>query len=232
MRTLSNFYQSREWRKTVRLIRLQRLNENGQTICEYCGKPIVKDYDCIGHHMEHLTEENVNDVMVSLNPENIQLVHHVCHNRIHEKLGSKERQVYLVYGPPLAGKRTYVDKAMNKGDLIVDIDSIWECVSGLSRYEKPPRLKAIVFAMHKALIESVRYRQGKWSNAYIIGGYPLQGERERLAKELGAREILVRATKEECLNRLEVSEDARNKTDWTRFIEEWFERYAPPLDEN
>lgn len=187
MRTLSNFYQSREWRKTVRLIRLQRLNENGQTICEYCGKPIVKDYDCIGHHMEHLTEENVNDVMVSLNPDNIQLVHHVCHNRIHEKLGSKERQVYLVYGPPLAGKRTYVDKAMNKGDLIVDIDSIWECVSGLSRYEKPPRLKAVVFAMHKALVESVRYRQGKWSNAYIIGGYPLQGERERLAKELGAR---------------------------------------------
>ena len=232
MRTLATFYQSKEWRKTVRRIRLERLDKNGQTICEYCGKPIVKEYDCIGHHVEHLTEGNVNDVMVSLNPDNIQLVHHICHNKIHEKLGSKERQVYLVYGPPLAGKRAYVDKAMASGDLIIDIDSIWECVSGLKRYEKPPRLTAVVFGIHKALLESVRYRKGKWQNAYIIGGYPIEGERERLAKELGAREVFVQATQEECTERLLQADDARDKKDWKRYIDEWFERYTPPLEEN
>ena len=83
--TLSNFYQSKEWVNLVGAIRLERMNDNGDVICEYCHEPIVRAYDCIGHHTVELTEDNVNDAMVSLNPELIQLVHHKCHNRIHNK---------------------------------------------------------------------------------------------------------------------------------------------------
>lgn len=229
MRTLSTFYQSAEWKRFMRVVKAERLTEDGELICEYCGKPIVRQYDCIGHHKEHLTEENVNDPFVSLNPENIQLVHHSCHNRIHQKLRCQERSVFIVYGPPLAGKSTYVTNAMNRGDLVVDMDSIWQCVSGLERYEKPPRLNAIVFGVRDMLLEAVRYRRGKWINAYVIGGYPLEGERERLIKELGAREIFIDVPKEECIDRLEAVEDNRDKKLWNQYIEEWFQRYSPPL---
>lgn len=228
MTTLDSFYRSKEWRKLVKNIKLERLNERGQVICSHCGKPIVHEYDCIGHHIKYLTHENVNDPLIALNPDNVELVHHRCHNLIHKKMEHKERQVYLVYGPPLAGKTTYVNSIMNRGDLIVDMDLIWQCVSGLDRYDKPPRLNAVAFTVRDSLIDAVRYRRGKWTNAYIIGGYPYEGERERLVKDLGAREVFVSATKEECLTRLQATEDGRDKKEWTRFIQQWFDR-SPPL---
>ena len=57
MFTLSTFYRSKEWERFMRFLKEEREDENGFVICEHCGKPIVKKYDCIGHHKEELTEE-------------------------------------------------------------------------------------------------------------------------------------------------------------------------------
>lgn len=227
MYDLFSFYRSKEWRKLLEGLKLERVNEQGQIICEYCGKPITRAYDVIGHHKSELTEENVNDYNISLNPENVAFVHHRCHNFIHNKLGYAVREIYLVYGAPLSGKSTWVQNNMAEGDLIVDMDNIWQCISGCDRYVKPNRLKSIAFRIRDTLLDAVRYRMGKWNNAYIIGGYPLSSERERLCKELGAREIFIDLSKEECLARLESCED-RDKTEWSGYIEDWFSRYAPP----
>ena len=227
MYDLNTFYRCKEWRRLLEGLKLERVNDEGQVICAYCGKPIVRAYDIIGHHKVELTEENVNDVSISLNPDNVEFVHHRCHNYIHNKLGYSVREIFLVYGPPLAGKTTWVKDIMSEGDLIIDMDNIWQCVSGCDRYIKPNRLKSIVFRIRDSLLDSVRYRFGKWNNAYIIGGYPLSSERERLCNELGAREVFIDISKEECLQRLETCEDGRNKAEWKGYIEEWFERYTP-----
>lgn len=223
-----SFYRSKEWRDLLAQVKQSRLDNNGQIICEYCGKPIVKAYDIIGHHKIELDEENVNNYDISLNPDNIALVHHRCHNYIHDKLGHTGREVYIVYGAPLSGKTTWVKDNANEGDLIIDIDSIWECVSGLPRYQKPNRLKSVVFKVRDELIDCVKYRLGKWNNCYVIGGYPLQSERERLIKELSAREVFIECTQEECMARLENIEDGRDKEEWSKYIADWFARYNPP----
>ena len=222
---LNSFYHSNEWRKFLKALRIERVNDDGQVICDYCGKPIIKAYDCIGHHKLELTEENVNDFTISLNPENVGLVHHRCHNYIHDKLGHTCRQVYIVYGAPLSGKTTYVRNSMSDGDLIIDLDNIWQCVSGLDRYMKPGRLKAVVFRLRDELLDVVKYRFGKWNNAYIIGGYPLKSERERLVKELGAREVYIDTSKEECIERL-AADDMRVKEEWMKYIDDWFEMFS------
>lgn len=220
-----SFYTSREWRKLLQTIKMERINDDGQIICEYCGKPIVNAYDIIGHHKIELNEENVNDYDISLNAQNIQLVHHKCHNFIHNKLGYAQRQVYLVYGSPCSGKSTWVDENMQEGDLIIDIDRIWQCVSGQDEYIKPARLKSIVFKVRDELINCVIYRLGKWNNAYVVGGYPLSSERERLTKMLGAREVFIDTSKEECLQRLEAADDCRDKEEWRKYINDWFARF-------
>lgn len=227
--TLTNFYKSDAWYNLTQLIKSERINENGDLICDYCGEPIVRAYDCICHHVIELNESNVNDVMIALNPDNIQLVHHKCHNRIHNKFRLDEavRQVYLVYGSPLAGKSSWVNDVHNVGDLIIDMDSIWQCISGLEQYEKPARLNACVFGVRDYLLECVKYRRGKWLNAYIIGGYPLIGERERLCKELGAMEIFIDTSRNECIERLMRIDDGRNKEEWLHYINEWWKKYAP-----
>lgn len=222
---LNGFYQSKPWVKLMAIIRMERTNAEGQVICEHCGKPIVHKYDCIGHHIIELTDANVDDATISLNPENIMLVHHRCHNKIHDRLGYYHRQVFLVYGSPLSGKSTFVRDNMSEGDFILDVDNIWQCVSGCDRYVKPNRLRSCVFGIRDRMLDMVRMRQGKWLNAWVVGGYPLSSERERLINSLGAREVFVDTPQEECLERLRNISDGRCVEEWEKYISDWWEKF-------
>lgn len=223
---LSDFYRTAEWKKLTRIIKLSRIDDNGFWICEHCGQPIVKSYDCICHHKIYLTEENYTDPDIALNENNIALLHHRCHNRVHNKLGQSTRQVYLVYGSPLAGKSSYIDDVMLQGDLLLDIDNIWMAISNQPLYIKPKELTSNVFAIRDLILQQIKHRQGKWHNAYIVGGYPLSAERNRLANTLGARLIHIDTDKETCLDRLLNCEDKRDKKQWKKFIEDWWEKFS------
>lgn len=219
MLTLDTFYKSREWESLIEQIKLDRLDASGQVICECCGKPITRKYDCIGHHKIELTEQNVNDYSISLNPDNIMLVHFRCHNRIHNRFDGFCQQVYLVYGPPCAGKSTWVENVCNKDDLIIDIDRIWECLCVSDKYHKPNRIKSNVFGIRDALLDQVKIRKGMWRNAYIIGTYPLKTDRDRICDLLRAREVFIYEDKDVCMGRA-VDEK------WKKYIEDWFDDYV------
>ena len=218
MFTLDNFYTSREWRKLVEQLKIERVGKSGQLICEYCGNPIVKSYDCIGHHINELTDENVNDYNISLNPDNVMLIHFKCHNEIHRRFAGLCQKVYLVFGSPCSGKSTWVNEHALPDDLIVDIDRIWECICNSDRLHKPGRLKRVVFRMKDDLIDQVKHRNGMWQNAYIVGGYPLSSERKRICELLGAIPIFIDTPKDECLRRAPNDE-------WKEYIEDWWEEY-------
>lgn len=223
---LSSFYKSREWEEFRQVLIAERRNENFQTICEHCGKPIIKAYDIIAHHKEELTLDNVNDASISLNPDNIMLVHFRCHNEIHNRYGRYTRHIYLVYGSPLSGKTTYVKERAGTHDLIIDIDKIYECITNNPPYIKSGRLYDNMRAVHDTLLENIKYNYGKWVNAFIVGGYPYKGERERLLQEYKAEPVYIEASKEECLSRLESIDDGRDKKEWSKYIEEWFNKYS------
>lgn len=224
--TLSDFYRSNEWQDLTRTLKLERVRSDGNLYCEHCGKPIVKAYDCIGHHKEHLTLDNVNKAEISLTPDNIMLVHFRCHNDIHNRYGTYTRHIYLVYGCPLSGKSTYVKERAGIHDLIIDLDKIYACISNNPQYIKSGRIADNVFGVRDCLFEQVKTRRGKWINAFIIGGYPYKGERERLCVELGAEEVFIDCDKETALNRLASCEDGRDIKEWTKYIEAWFSKYS------
>lgn len=223
MFTLDTFYKSQEWKKLLNVLKMERVDADGNLICQHCGKPITRAYDAIGHHTVFLTEENVNDSNVGLNPELIQFVHHRCHNRIHEKFGWKRKEIFLVYGPPLSGKHEWVEQNLTDGELVINIDDLWMAVSGCRRYQKPSRLNAVVFQIHRDLMDAARTRLGKWNVCYIVGGYPLISERERICREYGAREIFLDTDKESCMSRAK----ELKLEGYDDFIEEWFRRYRP-----
>lgn len=220
MFTLENFYKSDPWRSLLIRLKAERTNANGELLCEHCGKPIIKAYDCIGHHKKELTEANVNDYTVSLNPDNIMLIHHKCHNIIHERFGyERPKKVYLVYGAPCSGKTTWVKENAGIDDLIMDIDSIWECITINDRYVKRERLKQNVFVMRDCILDMIKCRTGKWKNAYIIGGYPMRIERDRMERLYDCELIFIDECQEVCISR------AKNK-EWINYINEWFDRYS------
>ena len=224
--TLSEFYRSKEWADFRAYLIAERTAADGFVYDEITGKPIVKAYDIILHHKIELTLENVNDASITLNPENIQIVSFRTHNEIHNRFGSWTRHVYLVYGCPLSGKSTYVKERAGIHDLIIDIDKIYACISNNPQYIKSGRLYDCMDAVKQTLFDCIKYKRGKWINAFLIGGYPFKGERERIAAEYGCEEIYIDCTKEEALSRLEVVQDGRDKKEWSKYIDTWFDRYT------
>lgn len=218
MFTVDSFYNSDEWEKLREILMLERVNEHGELICEHCGQPITKAYDCIGHHKIELTEANVNDYKISLNPDNIELTHFKCHNVIHERFEGFRQRVFLVYGAPCSGKTTWVKKVANPDDLILDVDRLWECLCLSDRYHKSNRLRTNVFGVRDTIIDQIKVRAGKWRNAYVIGGYPLRTDRDRLCSLLRATPIFIRADKAECISRAKTD-------DWKSYIDDWFENF-------
>lgn len=216
MFTLFNFYRSPEWETLRKSLMLERVDANGDIVCEHCHKSVVKAYDCIAHHKEPLTEGNVNNYDVSLNPENIMLVHHKCHNEIHNRFGTYTRHIYIVYGSPCAGKTTFVNERALKDDLIIDIDRIFEAINN----GRSNRLYDNVMQVYRLLIDMVKTRNGKWVNAYIIRGFPLKGERERLAAMLDAELIYIDTDKETCLERA-----YKRAPDYDKFVLAWWQKF-------
>ena len=222
MYTLSSFYRSKRWAAFRDYLIDKRTNKaDGFVYDEATGKPIVKAYDIILHHTIVLTESNVNDFDISLNEDLIQIVSHATHNMIHERFGSEgTRHVYLVYGAPGAGKSEYVQGIAGHHDLIVNMDDLYECISNNRRYENSKRLAKNVFMLRDCLLDMIRTRNGRFQNAYIIGGYPLASERERMASTLGAEMIYIEKSMDECL--MNVSE---RPPAYEKYVREWFERF-------
>lgn len=224
---LADFYRSGAWKSFVNILALEREDEQGTILCAHCGKPIVKAYDRIAHHKIHLTLGNVNDVNIALNPDNIDLVHHSCHNAIHNRFGFAVKKVYLVHGSPCSGKSTFVSNVAGPGDLVLDLDAVWACISGGGAIAgndghlvRDDRLKSNVFRVRDCILDMIKTRHGDWCNAYIIGGYPRIMERERMATIYGAEMIHIDTPREICEERA-----AQRPIEWAGFVQNYWDTF-------
>lgn len=219
---LQRFYASARWRDLRNVLIIQR---HGR--CERCGKDFSDDTSqLIAHHKEHLTDENLKDPAVAVDPKNIEIVCQKCHSHYHPEKGfvKKNKQVFIVYGSPFSGKTTYVRDNMEDGDLVVDLDAIYSAISFRPLYQHPDQLQKTAFGIRDYLYDHIRIRAGNWSTAWVIAGLPRKADRERLASRLGASCILVEATKEECIRRCINAGDGRGP-EWEEFILKWFKDY-------
>ena len=57
------------------LIITERAKRDGGPPCEYCKKRVTHSRELTVHHIVELTPENVDDAMISLNPDNVMVVH-------------------------------------------------------------------------------------------------------------------------------------------------------------
>ena len=220
---LKSFYNSSRWQKFRAAIIAER-----DPVCVDCRRVIANSKEIeLDHDPVELTPENVNDPNVSLNPDNVRIRCHDCHNRRHNRFGHKQEQgVFLIYGPPLSGKTTYVLKHMQRGDMVVDMDKLYSAISLLPEYDKPNELLRNVLGVRDLLIDNIKTRYGKSQSAWIVGTYPDKYQREQISDATGATIIYCEATREECMQRLEADWGRRNRREeWTEYINRWFERF-------
>lgn len=238
-----DFYRGEDWRECKAQVLQARLKADGSIICEHCGKPIVKGFNpsannnagaIVFHHKIYLNNFNVNDASISINPDNIQIVHWSCHNDIHQRFGHSgtnnipEKKVYLITGASCSGKTSWVKDRLQENDVVVDIDDIWEMVSGQPRYIKPNALKPIVFKIRDELKGLIQRGTGTWRNAFIIESLPSKQDREREAdryKAFNIEIVTLDISQEECLQRLHNNPNGRCIKDYEKYIQDYFTRY-------
>lgn len=217
------FYNSKEWRALR-----ERLVVEAKFRCAHCGEDYLKDStQLVGHHIKELTPANVNDANVALNPANIEIICRRCHDKEHRRFEfGGGHNVYIVYGAPCSGKNSYVNQVAQFGDLIVDLDAIYQAISGCDYHYHPNNLKCNAFDVRDCLIEQIRLRKGNWHDAYIIGGYPRKLQRKQLAEKLGAELIFLETTREQAKLNALASRGTQGQ-EWCAFVDRWFDSYEP-----
>lgn len=173
-------------------------------VCAKCGG-VFDISELRPHHKVELTLDNIDDVNVTLNPDNIEVLCHDCHNAAHKRFGYAvgAKHVYLVYGSPCAGKTTYVNSVATRNDLIVDLDKIHRAICICRLYDKPDATKRVAFNVRDYLLDEVRTAtpRRKWQDAYIIGTYPDRIDRDMFVQDYGAELVHIDTSKEECIKR-------------------------------
>lgn len=213
---LHSFYVSKPWRELSFALKVER---GGR--CQRTGKVFADMSQLIAHHIIELTEENVSDPSIALNPDNIEIISFNEHNHEHRRFGHS-KQVYIVWGSPLSGKNTAVRQMMRRGDIVLDVDALWQAVTLQPAYEKPDNCRYNIFALRDNLLDQIKTRYGQWYDAYIIQGLPIGNERKRLAETLGGKLIYCESTKAECLERRRLS--GRPEA-WDEHIISWWNDY-------
>lgn len=237
----TQFYNGSDWAACKAQVTQERLKD-GALYCEHCGKVILKGFNpnarnnkgaIVYHHKTYLNNQNVNDASIAINPANIAILHWQCHNEVHNRFNGVaqkiERKVYIVTGASCSGKTTWVRERLQEGDVVLDIDDIWQVVSGQPRYTKPNSVKPIVFKARDIIKEQIAIGAGTWRNAYIIQSLPLATDRKREAERYKAHNVEIvtlDTTKEECLQRLYAMPNGRNVKDYEEYIADYFDTYT------
>ncbi|MCM1440570.1 MAG: HNH endonuclease [Roseburia sp.] len=202
-------------------------------ICARCGG--VFDIDELRpHHKIELTLDNIDDVNITLNPANIEVLCHACHNAAHARFGNAvgAKRVYLVYGAPQAGKLTYVQSVATRNDIVVDLDSIHGAICVCGQYDKPDATKRVAFNIRDYLLDEIRTAtpRRRWQDAYIIGTYPDRIDRDRIVREYPDGVITlvhIDTSKAECIKRAYQNiKHAATRDAVIGWIENYFARFT------
>lgn len=132
-----------------------------------------------------------------------------------------ETKVFLIGGPPGAGKTTYVRENAKHGDLIVDFDAIYSALSGLPLKDKPYGLLPFVIACQEAIFDQLENYDRKIGQAWVIACTPNRNEFDELQRRLNAETVMIIPDKDECKRRVDTDSE-RIGSMWHDLIDHWF----------
>lgn len=133
---------------------------------------------------------------------------------------------YVIAGPPGSGKSSFVAQRMREGDLIVDVDTLFQALSGLPAYEKPASLLGLVLATRDFIVSQVQAEGNEFANAWVIMGGAKVSDRYGVAERMGARVYVVEMSLNECLAR--IMQDGRRRERaalWQPIVARWWHEY-------
>lgn len=128
-----------------------------------------------------------------------------------------------MFGPPCAGKTTYVRERAKPGDLILDSDAIYAALSGQKMHLRPEGLRKYVWDAYNAALHRLAHEPRQ--TAWVIQTGAKRTTRQRLTVGFYRAETVVLETpEEECLRR---AKRLRRPAHWQDAIRDWWANYEP-----
>lgn len=106
----------------------------------------------------------------------------------------------IVFGPPCAGKSTYVNKHSKASDIVIDLDDIVEKMTG-ERWPTNTKHLPKAIAKRNKIIRSLSSKTD--GRAWLILTGPSVRERSWWKRKLGAESVVIDPGVEVCLDRCE-----------------------------
>ena len=133
--------------------------------------------------------------------------------------------IYLIWGPPGAGKTTYAQTYMSPGDILIDFDLLFQALAGVPIHEREYILFDRVEDCRQFLINTIE-RYPEVRSTWVTMCAPKKEDREPFVK-MGARLRLVQESASVCIGRCR--ERGENWHRWEKAIRKWFEDYEPEV---
>lgn len=136
-------------------------------------------------------------------------------------------RVELVCGPPGSGKSTHVDKHRQRGDLIIDMDTLFMALSGQPQYDKPAELVGFVKDMQKHALQRLT-RSTSVRRAWIITQAPHARDRDAIAREFNANVTVFAVPASICMRH--ICNDPRRRAlapAWRKLVDDWWMKWQP-----
>jgi hypothetical protein len=126
----------------------------------------------------------------------------------------------LVWGPPCAGKNTYVEQHRKSGDMVVDFDAIIAALGGAGGHDQPEALRPFTFDCLDAVMARLASGNHILERAWVIMSAPARVDRDpfRAGRLVGLVPDI-----EVCKARAE----RERPTEWLEYIDNWFAKYEP-----
>nr|WP_300767001.1 HNH endonuclease [uncultured Acetatifactor sp.] len=138
---------------------------------------------------------------------------------------NRNAHCYIIYGPPAAGKTTFVKHHKSKGDLVVDLDYLEQAISLEEKSTVPDNLLSVALALRECLYGLIEQERVDCRNIWVIAGLPRRAERIALSLRLGAELIFVGAEYDECMRRSEADAERKDKRKAREIIGKYFSAY-------
>jgi hypothetical protein len=219
----SKLYDTQRWREH----RLHFLQSN--PLCVHCS---MKGKVTAANVVDHIIPVRVDDSINFFDSDNHQSLCESCHNRKSqtERFGKwyerREKgthtEVLIVNGPPASGKTTWVTKHKQEGDLILDLDTIWQALTGLPLYEKPVQLNPVVFAVRDTILDSIGQMPGL-KRAIILTTNTRTPAMIAFMNRHRCQVVDMDADEQTCIDRILNDRKRKNKGQHVQLVRDWFD---------
>lgn len=126
--------------------------------------------------------------------------------------------IYLVVGSPCSGKSTYIREHMKDGDIVCDVDLLYEAIGIREAHDADLYVHETALKLKNTLLDIIRDRDGGWGNAYVVSLANTDEQIKEHMKRINADEVvLIDTPLEICMER---AKDRPQYFKW--LIQEWF----------